>query len=124
MKWLRMLVLILVVSVLLFTMGCSGGSNSYSLECNIDTEQYGFNIDGEEGPVSIQTLGESTKSMYDPNGNMISIAVEVNRTLTFEESGNSYTIVGSINIDFQTDTVKYDITTTGDTFEEPQTCKK
>lgn len=124
MKRLRMLVLVMVVGVLLAIAGCSGGTSGYTLECNIDTEQYGFVIDGEDGPVSIQTNGETTQSFYNPSGNIDSVTVEVNRTFTFEESGNSYDIVGEIIVDFRTDTVTYDITATGDSFEEPQTCKQ
>jgi len=105
--------------------GCSGGGrNGYALECNIDTESYVFSIEGEEGPVSTQTHGETTKSFYDPGGAMTTISVEINRTMTFDESGNSYDLVGSINVDFRTYTVKYDITASGETFGEPQTCMR
>jgi hypothetical protein len=126
-KTKQLLVKLLSLGALLLAAGCSGavgGGSSYILECNIDAESYGFSIDGEEGPVSTQTHGESTKSFYDPDGNMTTVSVEINRTMTFDESGNAYDLVGSISVDFRTDTVKYDITASGDPFEEPQTCKK
>ena len=123
MKEVRTMLLMLSAVAIMFTGGCGGGSKSYTLECNIDTEQYGFSIDGEEGPVTTQTHGESTSSNY-VDGNMSSITVEINRTMTFESSGNSYDLEGEIKVDFLTGIIKYDITATGDTFEEPQTCKK
>ena len=120
MKSYKLAIIALVSALILLTAGCGGG---YALECNIDTEQYGFVITGEDGPITVKTQGERTSTFYD-DGKMSSISVEVNRTLTFEDSGNSYDIVGDIHVDFQTDVVEYDITATGDTFTEPQTCQK
>ena len=123
MKGIKARFLILSMVLIILSSGCGGGGQTYTLECNIDTEQYGFSISGEEGPVTIQTHGESTSTEYQ-DGNMSSIKVEVNRTLTFENSGNSYDLEGEINVDFLNGIVKYDITATGDTFEEPQSCKQ
>ena len=120
MKRFKLAFIALVLAVTLLTAGCGGG---YALECNIDMEQYGFKITGEDGPITVQTQGERTSTFYD-DGKMSSISVEVDRTLTFENSGNSYDIVGDIHVDFQTEIVEYEITATGDTFTEPQTCKK
>lgn len=123
MKRYKLVIIALVSALILLTAGCGGG-NDYALECNIDTEQYGFKISGEDGPITVQTKGETTSTFYDPNGKVSGISVEVNRTLTFEDSGNSYDIVGDIHVDFQTDVVEYDITASGDTFAEPQSCKQ
>ena len=124
MKRFKLAFIALVLAVILLTAGCGGGGSDFALECTIDMEQYGFKITGEDGPITVQTQGESTSTEYTAAGNMSAITVEVNRTLTFENSGNSYDLVGDIHVDFQTDTVEYDITATGDTFTEPQTCKK
>jgi hypothetical protein len=124
MQKISKLAVIVIAGLLLVTTACNLRSNNYSLECEIDTQQYGFKISGEDGPISVQTQGEKTQSKYDANGQIESVIVEVNRTLTFEDSGNSYTVVGSINLDPKNETVSYDITATGDTFEEPQTCQK
>lgn len=115
---------ILIAGLLVVMTACSFKSNNYSLVCEIDTQQCGFKISGEDGPISVQTKGEKTQSKYDANGQIQSVMVEVNRTLTFEDSGNSYTVVGSINLDPENETVSYDITATGDTFEDPQSCQK
>ena len=114
---------LLMAFVILVTAGCGGGKQEYTLECDIDTEQYGFKINGEDGPINTQTHGESTSSKYQ-DGKMSSITVEINRTMTFEDSGNSYDIEGVISVNFLTEVVTYDITATGDSFDEPQTCKK
>ena len=118
--WFYLFVLVIVLSV---TTGCTEAKQEYTLECDIDTEQYSIMISGEEGPLTTQTHGESTSTEYK-DGNLVSITVEVNRTMTFEDSGNSYDIVGEISVNFQTEVVNYEITATGDNFEEPQTCKK
>ena len=123
MKRNKLAFIALVSALILLTAGCGGGGTDYALECNIDTEQYGFSIAGEDGPIIIQTQGESTSSEYF-DGSMTEITIEVNRTLTFEDSNNSYDIVGDIHVDFLAEIVEYDITATGDTFAEPQTCKK
>jgi len=98
-------------------------SPAHTLECNINTEQYGFMITGEEFPMATQTRGESTQREYDA-GDLATITIEVNRTISFEASGNSYDLIGSINVDFQTSRVRYDIVATSDAFEEPQSCRQ
>ena len=123
MKRYKLAQVVLISALILLTAGCGGGGSDYTLECNIDTEQYGFKITGEEGPITMQTQGESTSTDYI-DGKMSAIDVEINRTLTYENSGNSYELVGDIRVNFVTGVVEYDITATGDTFTEPQTCKK
>ena len=107
--------------VLLATTGCGGAEQEYTLVCDIDTEQFSFMINGEEGPLTTQTHGESRSSDYK-DGKMVSLSMDINRTMTFEDTGNSYDLVGEISIDFSKELVNYEITVTGDTFAEPQTC--
>lgn len=122
MKEMKLSFALMLVIILLVTGGCSGAKQEYALECNIDTEQYGFGITGEEGPITTNTHGEST-SREIKDGKVTSITVEIDRTMTFENSGNSYDIVGEVSVNFQTEVVNYEITATSDAFDEPQTCK-
>jgi hypothetical protein len=122
MKSAKKFIFVLIASLFLLT-ACGGGSVGEFI-CNIGTETYGFEFGGEDGPASVQNHGETTTSNYDPNGKQTGILVEVNRTVTFEDSGNSYTIVGQIEVDFVTEQVSYDVTATSDVYDEPQTCSK
>jgi hypothetical protein len=122
MKNPRICIFVVLTALVFSAVGCTSSGIDYALVCEIDMEGYTFKIEGEEGPVSIQTQGESTQSKYDPNGALSSVEVEVNRVLTFEESGNAYTLVGKISVDFQSNSVNYKVTATGDTLEEPQIC--
>jgi len=114
-------ILILVAG---FVMSGCGGGQSYTLKCNIDTEEYGFEITGESGPVQVTSNGESQKTTYE-SGGVSAITVDVNRDVVYENSKNAYHIEGTIAIKPPTGEVTYDITATGDTFgDSPQTCKK
>ena len=114
---------LMMIFILFATAGCGGAKQEYTLECNIDTEQYGFKIIGEEGSLTTETHGESRKTEFK-DGKMSSTTIEINRTMTFNDSGNSYDIEGEVSVNFLTEVVTYDITATGDTFDEPQTCQK
>lgn len=120
MKWFFVL---MMVFILVGTVGCGGAKQEYTLECNIDTEQYGFTINGEEGPLTTQTHGESRSTEFK-DGKMSSTIIEINRTMTFQDTGHSYDIEGEISVNFLTGVVAYDITAAGETFDEPQTCQK
>lgn len=124
MKSAKKFIFVLIVSLLMLTACGGGGDSAGEFICNIDTESYGFEFAGEEGPASIQNHGETTTSNYDPNGKQTGVTVEVNRTVTFENSGNSYTIVGKIEVDFVNEEVSYDVTATSDVYDVPQTCSK
>ena len=99
MKKVKLFLVLILVVLSLATAVCGGAKEEYTLECNIDTEQYGFMINGEDGPLTTETHGESTSSKYQ-DGKMSSITVEINRTMTFEDSGNSYDIEGVISVNF------------------------
>jgi len=124
MKTRKVVLFLTLALVLILTTGCGGGSN-YTLECEIDTDQYGWRIDGEEGAFSTKLNRDVTQSSeYDPDGHLTAIKVEVDETRTYEESGNVYVFVGEINLDVLDDTVSYQITVTGETLAEAQTCQQ
>ncbi|MBN1263913.1 MAG: hypothetical protein JXA25_00365 [Anaerolineales bacterium] len=117
----------LIVSTLVLA-GCGSQSLAqppqHVFSCDIDTESYGFEITGEEGMVTTTSNNETTFFEYDDSGQMSGISVQVDRDMLFEDSQNNYHIEGTINIDLSTDEVSYDITATGDSFDDsPQTCK-
>jgi hypothetical protein len=123
MKSLKLLIFFLLALVLMLTAGCGGGQK-YTLECDIDTDHYGWSIDGEKGAyTSKQNKDVSRTSEYDPDGNLTFMTIEVDVTRTYEESGNSYIFVGEISLNVKDDTVAYHITATGETLPEPQTCQ-
>lgn len=110
----------MVISLLLS--GC-GSTSPYALKCDIGTEQYSLSIEGETGEVTVQSNNESSTVKYN-NGAQESITVNVNRTLTYKETGHEYTITGTIAVDLVKNAVTYDITATGDSFEnKEQGCK-
>jgi len=124
MKTHKIPVFLLLALVLWLTVGCGGGEE-YTLGCDIDTDHYGWSIDGEEGGYITAYNGDVTQSReYDPDGNLVSITVEVDETRTYEESGNIYVFVGEINLNVKDGTVGYTITATGETLPEPQTCQQ
>ncbi|MBW8011987.1 MAG: hypothetical protein FVQ83_12230 [Chloroflexi bacterium] len=92
------------------------------LICNIDDEQYGFEISCESGQVT-STMNNTTRFAYDSDGSVASITVEIDQELEYESSGNIYLIEGTIIIDQSSNTISEDITATGGAFgESPQTC--
>jgi hypothetical protein len=95
----------------------------FSLECNITTEDFTFEILGESGPVEITSNNEST-SYHFSNSNVDSITVEINRDMAYDDSNHSYHLEGTIQVDLTTDELSYSITATGATFGSlPQTCE-
>jgi hypothetical protein len=113
---------ILITMTLLFV-GCGG--TKYELKCNINTQEYGFEIVGETGSTETTFHDESTSYNYDPSGILAGLTVTVNRDLLFTNSQHLYHIEGTITINQTTNEVAYDITATGDTLGgSPQTCKK
>ena len=127
----------LIITILLLV-GCSGqvtvkptetatsqSTSKYTLKCNIDTQNYGFEITGETGTVTTKSNNETTNYNYDSSGQMSGVTVAVNRDLLFENSQHNYHIEGTITVNQITNGITYDITATGDTFgNSPQTCKK
>jgi hypothetical protein len=121
-KKLSQITFIFIV-IMLLMVGCGG--QKHALKCNITTEEFGFEITGEDETVTQTSNNESKETLYDPSGQMTSITVKVNRDLVFEKSKHTYHIEGIIKLDPLTDELTYDITATGDTFgKSPQTCKK
>ncbi len=110
-----------IITILLLT-GCGA---KYILKCNIDTQNYGFEITGETGAVTTTSNNETTNYNYNSSGQISGVTVGVNRDLLFENSQHKYHIEGSITVNQITNVVTYGITATGDTLgNSPQTCKK
>jgi hypothetical protein len=133
------IILIVIMSLLV---GCSGQSPfqpaetvtplpptatdtpKYVLKCNINTQEFGFDITGETGTVTTTANNEATNYEYDTSGQTSGITVGVNRDLLFENNQHKYHIEGTIKLNPITNELTYDITATGDTFgNSPQTCK-
>jgi hypothetical protein len=96
-----------------------------AFKCNINTQQYGFEITCESGTVTTTSNNESTHYNYATSGQMSGITVGVNRDLLFQNNQHKYHIEGTITVDQLANTVTYDITATGDAFgNTPQTCKQ
>ena len=91
------------------------------LICNIGTEGYSINISCESGGTST-TYNDSMEYRYDSNGNRIGIKVNLNQTRTYLNTGNTYTIVGVIEVDLIKNTETHSITVSGGRFANPQTC--
>jgi 5,10-methylene-tetrahydrofolate dehydrogenase/methenyl tetrahydrofolate cyclohydrolase len=88
------------------------------VKCNVDTERYGVEITCESGTATI-TYNDSIT--YE--GQVIK--VKLNQERTYENTGNTYKIVGDIVVDKSADKVGYHITVTGGVFgETPQICEK
>ena len=84
----------------------------------MDTETYGVEITCESGTATV-TYNDSIK--YE--GQVIRVKLDQERT--YQNTGNTYKIVGDIVVDKSTDKVSYHITVTGGAFGEvPQICEK
>jgi hypothetical protein len=143
-KKLSQWMVILIVTMLLLA-GCGGKSlfqpaetatpipptatatPKYALKCNINTQEYGFEITGEDetGTVTESRNNEATNYEYDSSGQTSGLIINVNRDLVFENNQHKYHIEGTIKLNPITDDLAYDITATSDVFDNsPQTCKK
>lgn len=115
----------ILIVIMLLLAGCGG--QKYALKCNITTEDFGFEITGEDetGTITQTSNNEATNYEYDSSGQTSGITVNVNRDLVFENNQHKYHIEGTIKLNPITNELTYDITATGDTFgNSPQTCKK
>jgi hypothetical protein len=103
----------------------SPSTSKYNLKCDINTQEFGFGITGETGTVITTYHNEGTNYEYDSSGQRSGITINVNRDLVFENNQHKYHIEGTIKLNPITNELTYDITATGDTFDNsPQTCKK
>ena len=95
------------------------------LECDITAQSYGFKVIGETGEVTTTYNGESTSYQYGPGGEIDEAIVTINRTMTYSDSNDTYTLEGTINANLQNNTVTYDVTATGGAFgNNAQTCSQ
>jgi len=111
----------------LLLLSCSKDDDNTSepecaLVCTIGTESYSFEITCESGSYSTAVNNESTEYQYDSYGNVSVIKLNLNRTRTYENTNNTYTIVGFIIVNLTQNTESHDITVSGGAFENPQTC--
>ncbi len=115
---------IILIVIMLLLAGCGG--QKYVLQCNITTQDFSFEIIGEDetGTVTQTSNNETTNYEYDSSGQISRITVNVNRDLVFEKNQHKYHIEGIIELNPITNELTYDITATGDAFgNSPQTCK-
>lgn len=133
MKKTNLLLAVGLVITTLVLIGCSGGgtteqeasdTDSCELVCDINSETYSIGLSCESGKMTIHHLGdEKQEYQYDGSGNRAEIKLNLNRTRTYENTQNVYTIVGTIEIDLVNDIVNHDIEVTGGVFgDTPQTC--
>jgi hypothetical protein len=93
------------------------------LECDIDTEGYAIGISCESGNTTTTFNNQRTEYQYDPiDGTLIGIKVTLNQTRTYENTNNTYTIVGVIEVNLKQNTETHNITVSGGKFKDPQTC--
>ena len=119
----------LLLVFLLVIIGCNKTSvngnqdDKYDLICDIGTDDYSIRIEGESGSLATQYNNESTQYSYNATGQIETITLNLNRTLTYTDSGNEYTITGFIIVNTMTETVEWDILATGGEFgNQGKTC--
>ncbi len=96
----------------------------YQLVCNITTDSYGFEIDGETGEAT-SSMNDTTSYHYGASGQVSAITVEINEELTYSNTKHTYKITGQISLNMDSNSVTYNVTATGDMFgDQPQTCKR
>lgn len=113
------LILMIVVSIFIFWQcdkepGCA-------LECDIGTDDYSISITCESGSMTTTFNNQSTEYQYD-NGAVSIITLHLNQTRTYENTKNTYQIVGVITVNKKLNTVTHNITVSGGAFKDPQTC--
>ena len=119
-----LLLVSLVIIIACDKKSVNGDSNSkYNLICNIGTNDYSIGIEGESGALTTEYNNESTQYGYNSLGQRETITLNLNRTLTYEDTGNKYTITGLIIVNTIAQTVQWDILATGGGFgSQGETC--
>lgn len=91
------------------------------LVCDIGTEEYSIDITCESGSTTTTYNNESTEYQYDGAG-LSGLILHLNRSRTYENTNNTYQIVGTIEVDLRQNTETHNITVSGGAFNVPQTC--
>jgi hypothetical protein len=122
MKVTKRLILIIMVSVFTFWQ-CDKEPEEpdCAVECDIGTEEYSIVITCESGSTTTTYNNESTEYEYDDSG-LSGLKLNLNQTRTYENTNNTYQIVGVINVNLRQNTVTHNITVSGGVFNDPQTC--
>lgn len=92
-----------------------------ALKCDIGTDDYSIGITCESGTTTTTFNNQSTEYQYD-NGAVSVITLHLNQTRTYENTKNTYQIVGVITVNKKQNTVTHNITVSGGAFKDPQTC--
>lgn len=80
-------------------------------------------ISCESGSTSTTFTNESTSYEYDASGRRVRITLTLSRSVTYLNSGNTYTYSGTVVWDLGQDTVTWNIQVVGGAFgDTPQTC--
>ena len=122
MKTTKKIILIIMVSVFTFWQ-CDKEPKEpdCAVECDIGTEEYSIVITCESGSTTTTYNNESTEYEYDDSG-LSGLKLNLNQTRTYENTNNTYQIVGVINVNLRQNTVTHNITVSGGVFNDPQTC--
>jgi len=113
------LILIIVVSISILCQ-CDKEPDC-ALNCNIGTDDYSIDITCESGATTTTFNNQSTEYQYD-NGVVSVVKLNLNQTRTYENTNNTYNIVGVITVNKKLNTVTHNITVSGGAFRDPQTC--
>jgi YD repeat-containing protein len=101
---------ITVLAPCAFTCDCGETSCSLDISC-------------ESGSTSTTFTNESTSYEYDASGRRVKITLTLSRSVTYLNSGNTYTYSGTVVWDLVQDTVTWNIQVVGGAFgETAQTC--
>jgi YD repeat-containing protein len=75
-----------------------------------------WQISCEQGGTSTQFTNETTRYEYDGSGRRTKIIKELSRVVTYLQSGNAYTMSGTIEWDLAQSKVTWNIQVTGGVF--------
>lgn len=113
--------LVFMIMVSIFTFWQCDKEPGCAIECDIGTDEYTIDITCESGTTTTTFNNQRTEYQYD-NGVVSVIKLYLNQTRTYENTKNTYTIVGVITVNKKQNTVTHNITVSGGVFKDPQTC--
>lgn len=127
----KLLKLSIVLSLFILTAACSGAGTpkvtptpQCEFICDITLEHYIFKVSCEsgEGKISVGSNAKM-KQTYEESA-IVFTSLNLDHTLTYANSNNSYKITGRIEFDDKASSVAYDVQATGGFFgDAPKSCK-
>jgi len=113
--------LMILISILALIFWQCDKEPDCSLVCDIGMDEYSIDITCESGSTTTTFNNQRTEYQYD-NGVISLIILHLNQTRTYENTKNTYLIVGEITVNKKLNTVTHNITVSGGAFKNPQTC--